>query len=356
MRAMLHSISLGAFLVSIATSVSLAGLDERTLRANPQWMPAQTTVIKAAQFQSGLKLAAGEKVDVVGFQDNGLILRKGTSKFMMNVPQTTLLKDADAYKAKFSEDQQKLTAKDLLTRKELWPYLVTMKNDVAFQDRTTFSAGKTYPLWTIEEDGLHVYYEKNGQTYAIDAGDTDFYEKALNGLIDPPSRLFDEVRVNAIHADTGKALEPTELAAPDAGGPKYLALYHAGAWCPHCETSTPDVVKWYDDLKAAAGDKPVEIELVLLSADKSPQEFKKHISEKKMNFLAIPMDRNKKAFVLAQLFPQRPTPWLYVVDRDGNTVVDGDADGSAKERTLTVIERINALLKAEPTTAPATEN
>ena len=39
--------------------------------------------------------------------------------------------------------------------------------------------------------------------------------------------------------------------------------------------------------------------------------------------------------------------WLYVVDRQGKTVVDGDADGSAKERTLAVIAKIKAMKSPE---------
>jgi thiol-disulfide isomerase/thioredoxin len=334
-----------ALIVLLLGSSAFAGMDERTLRESPHWTPAQTSVTKPVQFQSGLKLTPSDKVDVARLEAEGVVLRKGTAEFMLPVAQTKLLADADAYKAKFTPEQQKLTAHDFQQRKELWPYFVKMKETVKFDDLTTFDAGKQYPLWTVESDGPHVYSERKGQTYTIDAPATDFYERCLAAVIKPPSRLFDEVRANAIRANTGK---PADL--PDEGGPQYLAIYHAAAWCPHCETSTPDVVKWYDELRAA-GDKTIE--LVMLSADKSPAEFRKHLQDKKMNWLAVPMERNNHTFVLSQLFPNRPTPWLYVVDRQGKTIVDGDADGTAKERTLAVIAKIKALAPADSAKASA---
>ncbi len=152
------------------------------------------------------------------------------------------------------------------------------------------------------------------------------------------------MRANAIRADTGK---PADL--PDEGGPRFLAIYHAAAWCPYCEQCTPDVTKWYEELRAS-GDK--SIELVLLSADKSPAEFQKHLKDKKMTWLAVPTERNDHTFVLSKLFPNRPTPWLYVVDRQGNTVVDGDVEGQPRERTQAVIERIKELQRKEAAKAP----
>lgn len=327
------------FTLFAAAGFSFTGLDERTLRDNPQWLPGQTSVTKAVEFQSGLKVSPQDKLEIGRFEPDGVILRKGTNEFLLPVAQTNLLADADAYRSKFTPEQQKLSARELLQRNELWPYFVKMKQSVRFEDRTAFEAGKPYPLWSVEKDGLHIYFEGKAQTYTISPGETDFFESALAAVIKPPSRLFDEVRANAIRADTAK---PADL--PDEGGPRYLALYHAAAWCPYCEQCTPDVTKWYEELRAS-GDK--SIELVLLSADKSPAEFRKHLQDKKLTCLAVPMERNNHTFVLSKVFPNRPTPWLYVVDRQGKTVVDGDVDGQPKERTLAVIERIKEFLKQE---------
>lgn len=86
---------------------------------------------------------------------------------------------------------------------------------------------------------------------------------------------------------------------------------------------------------------------MLLSADKSPAEFQKHLKDKQMQWLAVPIERNSHTFVLSKLFPIRPTPWLYIVDRQGNTVVDGDVEGQPKERTLAVLGRIKDFLRRE---------
>jgi thioredoxin-related protein len=332
------------FSLSVPVASPPAGLDERTLRDNPQWLPAQTSVTKAVEFQSGLKISPQDKLEIGGFEAEGVVLRKGTNEFLLPVAQTKLLADADAYRSKFTPEQQKLTARELLQRKELWPYSVKPKKSVRFEDRTAFEAGKAYPLWSVEKDGLHVYFERKAQTYTLSPGETDYFESALAAVIKPPSRLFDEVRANAIRADTGK---PADL--PDEGGPRYLALYHAASWCPYCEQCTPDVTKWYEELRAS-GDK--SIELVLLSSDKSPAEFQKHLKDKQMKWLAVPMERNNHTFVLSKLFPNRPTPWLYVVDRQGNTVVDGDVEGQPKERTLAVIEKIKQFQKQEAAKPP----
>src|SRR5258706_3465231 len=325
------------FLLSVAAGFSFAGLDERTLRDNPQWLPAQTSVTKAVEFQAGLKISPQDKLEIGGFEPDGVLLRKGTNEFLLPVAQTKLLADADAYKSKFTPEQQKLTARELREGKERWPSFVKRKKPVRFEDRRAFETGKPYPLWSVEKDGLHLYFEKKAQTYTISPGETDFLEGALAAVVKPPSRLFDEVRANAIRADTGK---PADL--PDEGGPKYLAIYHAAAWCPYCEQCTPDVTRWYEELRAG-GDKSIEV--VLLSADKSPAGFRKHLQDKKKTRLAVPMERNSHTFVLSKLFPHRPTPWLYVVDRQGNTVVDGDVDGKPKERTLAVLGKIKEFLK-----------
>ncbi|MBK7642946.1 MAG: redoxin domain-containing protein [Planctomycetes bacterium] len=327
------------FVLAISIQPSPAGLDEKTLRENPQWMPAQTSVTKTVEFQSGLKITPQDRLEIGGFEPEGVVLRKGTNEFLLPVAQTKLLADADAYRSKYTPEQQKLTARELLARQELWPYFVKPKEALRFSDRTAFEAGKSYPLWSVEKDGLHVYFERKGQTYSLEPAATDFFESALAAVVRPPSRLFDEVRANAIRADSGK---PADLA--DEAGPKYLAIYHAAAWCPYCEQCTPDVTKWYDELRAS-GDK--SIELVLLSADKSPAEFQKHLKDKQMKCLAVPIERNNHTFVLSKLFPNRPTPWLYVVDRQGKTIVDGDVEGQPKERTLAVLAKIDEFRKRE---------
>jgi hypothetical protein len=51
--------------------------------------------------------------------------------------------------------------------------------------------------------------------------------------------------------------------------------------------------------------------------------------------------------------PNRPTPWLFVVDRQGKTVVDGDVDGQPKERTIAVLQKFSDFLKKQQQTAKA---
>jgi len=66
------------------------------------------------------------------------------------------------------------------------------------------------------------------------------------------------------------------------GADSKTVVIYTTAWCPYCEQCTPDVTRWYEELRAG---ETKSIEVVLLSADKSPAEFRKHLQDKKKSGL-----------------------------------------------------------------------
>jgi len=67
-------------------------------------------------------------------------------------------------------------------------------------------------------------------------------------------------------------------------------LYFSAHWCPPCRGFTPELAKFYEQMKKKVGDK---LEIVFISSDRGEDEWKSYFAE--MPWLALPFSaRDKK--------------------------------------------------------------
>jgi nucleoredoxin len=77
------------------------------------------------------------------------------------------------------------------------------------------------------------------------------------------------------------------------GEGKVIGLYFTAQWCSPCRAFTPKLIEFYRTFKTRHPDKGFDFEIVFISSDKSPEEFKEYHDE--MPWLALPYeDRERK--------------------------------------------------------------
>ena len=101
----------------------------------------------------------------------------------------------------------------------------------------------------------------------------------------------------------------------------YVLLYFSAEWCPPCREFTAKLVDFYDEY-AEAGN----LELVLISADRSEADMYDYMQNYDMDWLALPYDRRDESG-LAEKYGVRGIPKLVAIDGDGNVIKDSDRDG-----------------------------
>ena len=69
----------------------------------------------------------------------------------------------------------------------------------------------------------------------------------------------------------GKSVVP--FAAPDLPQAKYIALYYSAGWCGPCHQFTPDLVKFYNELKP----KYPGFEIIFMSRDLGANAMEKYM-------------------------------------------------------------------------------
>lgn len=79
----------------------------------------------------------------------------------------------------------------------------------------------------------------------------------------------------------GKSALP--FAAPDLPKAKYIALYFSAGWCGPCRQFTPDLVKFYNEMRP----NHPEFEIVFLSQDEGASAMEKYMSEMSMPWPAL---------------------------------------------------------------------
>ncbi len=100
---------------------------------------------------------------------------------------------------------------------------------------------------------------------------------------------------------------------------RYFALYNSAAWCGPCRAFTPGLVEAYNRLKP----KHAEMEVIFLSADKSPAEMEGYMRTDKMRWPAVKFDR-VAAF---GKYLKGSIPWMVILDGDGKVLQPGETEG-----------------------------
>lgn len=307
-----------------------AGADELTwakLVKQPEYMPAQCTVKKAFEFQSGMKVKAGQKMNVLEYNPQEIVLQSpdGRIVFGTSPADTDVLALANAAYAALTPEQRALTVQDALKRPELWPYALKVK-DTFDLGRVRINKGDTVYLMAVEKGELVIVPKTYDMHSELMPQDTDFLEQARANLVKPaPGRIIEELKGKLVKAQTGEAVTLDAATAP-----KYFIFYHAARWCPYTQKFTPGLKDLY--LRKIKGNPDYEV--IYIPAEKSAAELQTYAKELDFPWPAIKFSENNRLVVLAKILGRNSIPEFGVVDRFGNIVIDNynsDRDTALKE-------------------------
>eukprot|EP00435_Cladocopium_sp_Y103_P041250 s559_g11.t1 len=110
----------------------------------------------------------------------------------------------------------------------------------------------------------------------------------------------------------GLPLVKKDGSAGDVSG-KVVALYFSAHWCPPCRGFTPALKQFYDVVK----EKGENLEIIFVSADKSPAEFQEYFQNHHGDWLAVDFKAKKERDELSQHFKVEGIPSLIVLDHKG---------------------------------------
>ncbi|KAJ3029917.1 UNVERIFIED_CONTAM: hypothetical protein HDU68_010700 [Siphonaria sp. JEL0065] len=105
-----------------------------------------------------------------------------------------------------------------------------------------------------------------------------------------------------------------QIATKDALAGKNVAIYFSAHWCPPCRGFTPDLSKYYNNMK---DNNTAPFELVFVSADNSQNEFEEYFNEM-ASWLALPYSDRETNTKLSEKFnPEGGIPCLVFLDSHG---------------------------------------
>ena len=131
---------------------------------------------------------------------------------------------------------------------------------------------------------------------------------------------------------------------------KYIVFYYGAGWCGPCHKFTPDLVRFYNEMKP----KHPEFEVVLISADRSSADMQNYMTEMSMPWPALRWDAVK--WSKANRLGGPGIPSLVVVDDHGK-VLSESYDGKQYVGPHKVLDDLRQLLSQNQTSvAAATPN
>ncbi|CAE7658238.1 Nxn [Symbiodinium sp. CCMP2592] len=98
---------------------------------------------------------------------------------------------------------------------------------------------------------------------------------------------------------------------------KTLGLYFSAHWCPPCRAFTPQLAKWYAEMKSELGDK---FEIIFCSGDRDEASMKEYYKEQREaggKWLALPFHRKDD---LDPLFEIQGIPTFLIVSPEGKVI------------------------------------
>lgn len=111
---------------------------------------------------------------------------------------------------------------------------------------------------------------------------------------------------------SGKAVAVRSLAGSD----KVLGLYFSAHWCPPCRGFTPELAKFYKQMKEKVGDK---LEIVFISSDRAEDDWKGYFAE--MPWLALPFSARDIKEKLGDKYGVTGIPTLVILDASSGEVI-----------------------------------
>ncbi|MEM7624752.1 MAG: thioredoxin-like domain-containing protein [Planctomycetota bacterium] len=120
-------------------------------------------------------------------------------------------------------------------------------------------------------------------------------------------------------------------------GKEYMLLYFSAQWCPPCRKFTPDLVKFYNQKRAADN-----FDLIFVSSDRSARDMTGYMKSYNMPWAAVPYNRIN-ASGLKNKYGGSGIPNLVIVNRDGE-VVSGSYENGKYVGPRKVLRDLDALL------------
>lgn len=119
-------------------------------------------------------------------------------------------------------------------------------------------------------------------------------------------------------------------------GKKLIGIYFSAHWCPPCRGFTPNLVSFYNDVKALGAD---ELELVFVSSDSDETSYREYYGS--MSFVAVPYEARDIKDKLANKYGVRGIPTLIILDANGNL-----KDGGARGTVMSNMDNVQAALSS----------
>lgn len=142
---------------------------------------------------------------------------------------------------------------------------------------------------------------------------------------------LEELVGSSLLVEVGKT-KPTKSVV---AGKKFVLLYFSASWCPPCKAFTPILKEFYN-----ANSKSIEI--VFVSSDRKPDEFKAYFSQMPWTAIESPEIRQK----LAQTMGITGIPALFVMETATGKLVTSDGRNDVMRSKDTALAKWNS---TEPT-------
>lgn len=301
----------------VTTTAFAADLTFKDLLRQPELRPAKCMLKETLSFQSGMTLRAGQKFEVLELNAPDIVVVSiGRSNFELFAKQTDIVEAANAEWNKFTPEQKALTVAEVLKRRDLWSYRLKVK-DTFDVGRERVNKGDTVYLMGVENGKLRVVPKSMSQNFDLAPEDTDILEQARVHLANggAPGILAEELQGRLINQLTDQSynLDMKKL-------PKYFVIYSAARWCPYTQKFTPQLLSFYQTMKA----KGADFEVIYVPQEKSYAELQTYAKEMSFPWPVLKFPQKNKIVVTAMMISGQSTPALQVADRYGNIIINNN--------------------------------
>jgi hypothetical protein len=344
----------------IACAATAQELTWTGLASRPELWPAQCTVQATINFEGGVSIPVGTKVDVVDFNGNEADLKTidGRTYFAAGPDDTDVLDVARAAYAKLTPKQRALTYPLIVQHKELWPYRVTVTRAFSLAPGKIVQAGDQLLVKDVQLVKVDVVSEKLNARFGVALPATDLMaqarqfveddsagprllamqkliaqklvaeQKAKADQIKAEGRVAVELEGKLINSQTGRP-EPLDTNA----WPRYIVFLRGQSTCPITRNFAPTFIKYCNDIKSSHP----EVEVVYLTIESLPDTFK---FARELGFDWRTVSYENTTMPCVNPIIDGRIPQLIVMDRDGKVLANG-----IQSTAPAALQQLDALLK-----------
>jgi thiol-disulfide isomerase/thioredoxin len=143
------------------------------------------------------------------------------------------------------------------------------------------------------------------------------------------------------------AADGTSVDGPSVLKKKFILLYFAAGWCPHCREFTPQIVSHYN---ATNGGKNYEV--LFISSDKSDKKMLQHMAKTKMPWPALPWNSKETKRVRKSLeaigADGNGIPRMILLDQNDQVVYNTNNDKKRTKPSVEELQKIDQIVNPVP--------